>query len=95
MAQPLLSDLLGEIARRGYQRVIVQPHFLFHGELVEFIASQVARTAAEHSHQEWIVTRPLADLSPDAAVAADFMQKVIHDRCGQAGIHVVAPAAHD
>jgi sirohydrochlorin cobaltochelatase len=95
MARPLLGEKLTEIACRGYERVVVQPHFLFHGELVESIASQVADVAVQHPDQEWIVAPPLADNPDGVTSATEVIQKVILDRCDQAGIRVVATASGD
>jgi len=61
MARPLLHEQLAKLAGQDYGRVMVQPHLLFHGELVESIERQVAEMAAGHPQQEWIVTPPLAD----------------------------------
>jgi sirohydrochlorin cobaltochelatase len=90
MARPLLEEQLLKVAGQGYRHVIVQPHFLFHGELVDSITRQVAHMAAQHPEQEWIMTPPLADKPGVVGAATQLMQKVITDRCREAGIHVVA-----
>ena len=98
-ADDILADLdrmkLTDVACHGYRRVIVQPHLLFHGELVESIAMQVAEVAACHASPEWMMTEPLADNADSVAWGTESIQKVIVDRCRQAGIHVVAPGADD
>jgi sirohydrochlorin ferrochelatase len=95
MARPLLAQKLVEIGCRGYQRVVVQPHFLFHGELVESIAARVGDLAAQHPKQEWLIAPPLADYPGRVTSATELIQNVILDRCYQAGIRVVAPGADD
>jgi sirohydrochlorin cobaltochelatase len=95
MAQPLLAEQLAVVARQGYRRVIVQPHLLFCGELVDSIERQVAEVKGRYPETEWITTRPLADLPGTVSRATDLMEKVIFDRCQQAGIHVVVAGADD
>jgi len=90
MARPLLLEKLGELARQSYQRVVVQPHLLFDGELVEAIERQMSATAACCSEQEWIITRPLAADLGFVTFVTDLIRKVIEDRCREAGIRVVA-----
>jgi sirohydrochlorin ferrochelatase len=90
MARPLLPEQLQQAACQAYRRVIVQPHLLFRGELVESIEQQVAEMVVRHPEKQWIVTPPLADEPGIVTFATEFLQKVILDRCGQAGIHVAA-----
>ena len=95
MARPLLAEQLAVVARHGYRRVIVQPHLLFCGELVDSIERQVAEMKGRYPETEWITTRPLADLPGTVSRATDLMEKVILDRCQDAGIHVVVAGADD
>jgi sirohydrochlorin ferrochelatase len=95
MARPLLAELLPVIARQGYRRVIVQPHLLFRGELVDSIERQVAEAKGQSPETEWIVAEPLADLPGKSSSATKLLEKVILDRCQEAGIHVVAAEADD
>jgi sirohydrochlorin cobaltochelatase len=85
MAQPSLEQQVAKLAASGFRRVVVQPHFLFEGELVERIRGQIAKTAAETPQIEWIVTRPLADPVGKPGLASELLAKVIHDRCWPAG----------
>jgi sirohydrochlorin cobaltochelatase len=64
MAEPQLDAALAEIAELRYHRVVVQPHLLFHGELLETVSARVAAIAALWPHQQWIVAPQLgpADL---------------------------------
>jgi sirohydrochlorin cobaltochelatase len=68
MAEPRLEVALAEIAELRYHRVIVQPHLLFHGELLETVAAQVAAIVARWPHQQWLVAPHLgvADLLAQA-----------------------------
>jgi sirohydrochlorin cobaltochelatase len=89
MAQPLLCDQLRHVDCQGYSRVIVQPHFLFDGELVESINQQVGEMMVSHRATNWLVARPLVDSDSFVTPAAEFIRKVIVDRCREAGIRVV------
>jgi sirohydrochlorin ferrochelatase len=95
MARPLLDETLAQVASRDLYRVVVQPHFLFHGELVDSIQRQVAAIAEQCPSKEWFVTPTLADRPEIVTRAMDLLQKVIWDRCREAGIHVVAGRAGD
>jgi sirohydrochlorin cobaltochelatase len=95
MARPLLAEQLPVIARQGYRRVIVQPHLLFRGELVDSIERQVAEAKGQFPKTEWIVAQALADLPGKSSSATKLLEKVILDHCQEAGIHVVAAEADD
>jgi sirohydrochlorin cobaltochelatase len=95
MARPLLSEQLGNLGCQTYRRVIVQPHLLFDGDLVESIERHVAKAAARHRAQEWMVTPPLADRVGFVTFATELIQKVIEDRCREASIRVVALGRDD
>lgn len=59
MADPSLEEVLLAAARGGARRVVVEPHLLFGGVLMERIVDTVARFAGEHPHIEWVTTRHL------------------------------------
>jgi len=85
MAEPSLEQQVAKLAESRFRRVIVQPHFLFEGELVERIGGQIARAAADQPQIEWIVTQPLADPVGKPGLASELLAKVIRDRCREAG----------
>jgi sirohydrochlorin cobaltochelatase len=95
MALPSLQEQLTLLAGQGAGQVIVQPHLLFHGDLVDLVERQVAEVAAGHPESDWIVTPPLADPPGTVSVAADLIEKVILDRVRSASIHVVARGGDD
>jgi len=95
MARPLLHEHLPVIGGQRYGRVIVQPHLLFHGELVDSIERHVADAAAQFPETEWIMAPPLADLPGAGSRATELIEKVIFDRYQEVGIHVVAAGADD
>ena len=55
MAEPRLETALEEIAELRYHRVVVQPHLLFHGELLDTITERVAQIASRWPQQQWFV----------------------------------------
>jgi sirohydrochlorin ferrochelatase len=94
-ARPSLDEQLVKLAGADYERVIVQPHFLFEGELVQRIRGQIGGIASTHTKTEWILTRPLADSLGTIGLASKLLQKVILDRCQEVGIRVVVSAGDD
>lgn len=72
MAEPTLPQALAEVAELRYQRVIVQPHLLFHGELLTTVETEVARMAERWPHQQWLV-------APHCGVA-ELLAEAILDR---------------
>ncbi len=64
--RPLFQEILPEIARGGARRIVIQPHLLFAGCLVEKIGAQIEAVRPKWSGSDWIVTEPLA---PDPVLA--------------------------
>jgi sirohydrochlorin cobaltochelatase len=62
MAEPKYPAVLREVARRGYATVVVQPHFLFAGELLEKLRADVFELRREFSLIHW---RWTSHLGPD------------------------------
>ncbi|MEX0978038.1 MAG: sirohydrochlorin chelatase [Pirellulales bacterium] len=56
MAEPSLTAALDEAASCGAKRIVVQPHLLFGGVLLDRIALAVAGYAARLPHLEWVTT---------------------------------------
>jgi sirohydrochlorin ferrochelatase len=75
MADPPLEKVLDEIAASAARQVVVQPHLLFGGILVDRIAVLVARYTAAHPRIQWLVT---GHLGPSELAA-----KAIIDRARQ------------
>jgi len=94
-AKPSFDEHLAKLAVADYKRVIVQPHFLFEGELVDRIRGQIAETVAEQPQTEWIMTEPLADPPGKPGLASELLAKVIFQRCQEVGIRVVVSAGDD
>jgi sirohydrochlorin ferrochelatase len=76
MAQPRLEPMLAEIAALRFRRVVVQPHLLFHGELLEKLAAQVEEVSAQWPGQQWRVAPRLG--------TADLLIEVMAERFWEA-----------
>jgi sirohydrochlorin cobaltochelatase len=59
MAQPALAEVLERAAQSSAERIVVQPHLLFAGLLLDRIREQVANMARRQPQKEWIVTQQL------------------------------------
>jgi sirohydrochlorin cobaltochelatase len=73
MAAPLLGDVLSGVVESEFRRVIVQPHLLFHGELVERLQRQVHEFAARGREPEWLLAKVLADDLPPGDAGAELL----------------------
>jgi sirohydrochlorin cobaltochelatase len=90
MAQPQVQDVLPQLAARDWQRIVVQPHLLFHGDLYDALARRVQALAAQYSQQQWLLTPYLGEALPSGP-AAELLVAAILQRFGAAAIRVVAP----
>jgi sirohydrochlorin ferrochelatase len=59
VAEPRLDDVLRQAAAWPFRRVVVQPHLLFHGELLDGLRRRVAAAAESAPDRQWIVTAHL------------------------------------
>jgi sirohydrochlorin cobaltochelatase len=80
MARPGLRETLPELARKGWKRVVVQPHLLFHGDLYDTLSSAIENCRMESSKTEWIVTPHLSRGLAQAAVVQNLLLDAIGDR---------------
>lgn len=84
VAKPTVAEALEKAARSRFRRVIVQPHLLFHGEVLSAIEAAVRDQAMrqEVDPKEWIVTKHLgaASLVAEAVIemVLDTMSKWPH-----------------
>jgi sirohydrochlorin cobaltochelatase len=90
MAEPALDRVLPQVAAQGFERVVVQPHLLFHGELYDGIARKVESIARAHPRQEWIVTSVLGDEPESPGPASELLCEVLIERFGATMIRVAA-----
>jgi len=84
MARPLLAEQLGQLAAANYRRVIVQPHLLFEGDLVDSLRRQVASVARTSLEIEWLVTTLLSDVQGAAGVGTELLIEAAAARCQEA-----------
>jgi sirohydrochlorin ferrochelatase len=59
MGVPLLKDVLPTLTGSTFKRIVVQPHFLLKGRLVDAIVKTTAAVAEMHREIDFIVTEPL------------------------------------
>ena len=64
--RPSVPEVLEQLAASACPTVVVQPHLLFEGELVEQLREQVAAAAAGRADQRWVIT---PTLGTDVALA--------------------------
>ena len=64
--KPLLADALREVERLGCSRVVVQPHLLFQGRVLEQVHRLVHQAAGRHPGVELLLAR---HLGPDPLLA--------------------------
>jgi sirohydrochlorin cobaltochelatase len=74
MADPLLESVLDEVASSACQRVVIQPHLLFGGVLLDRMRELVERYAWRHPHVQWVTA---AHLGP-----SELLVQAILDRAG-------------
>jgi sirohydrochlorin cobaltochelatase len=55
LADPRLEATLDALAESRYRRIVVQPHLLFYGLLLDRIAQLVESYAQRYPRQEWVV----------------------------------------
>lgn len=94
MAPPAVQDVLSQLAEQDWQRIVVQPHLLFHGELLDQLQRLVAAAGVRNPRQEWILAPHLAQgIAAGSSVGEQLVGAILH-RFGQAreaAIRVVGP----
>ncbi|MDX1947078.1 MAG: CbiX/SirB N-terminal domain-containing protein [Pirellulaceae bacterium] len=90
MAQPRVGEVIARLAASRYRRIVVQPHLLFHGDLAEGLAAQVAAVRAKNSRQEWLLAPLLADDLGEGGPADELLVALLAGRYHSAAIRIVA-----
>ncbi len=67
---PTVDELLFEAEKSMATTIVVQPHLLFEGELIEQLRQKVETLRKRNSHQRWLVAMPLGS---DPALAKTFL----------------------
>lgn len=78
MASPSFEQALAKIATGGINRIVVQPHLLFNGELLRRMRDDVADAAKKYCHSQWIVARQLGASPPLIDAICDRLADVEH-----------------
>lgn len=73
MAKPPLEEVLKRIASRNAPSVVVVPHLLFQGDLLDTIAAKVNKFQQEFPNTQWRLAR---HLGPDRRVANALVERV-------------------
>jgi sirohydrochlorin ferrochelatase len=73
MERPPLTELLPQVGAAGASRIVVQPHLLLPGCLLEQVRAEVERASRQWDRSEWVVTEPLG---PDRLVAQAVVEMV-------------------
>lgn len=54
MAQPSMASVFAEVGAGSFRRVLVVPHLLFEGDLLDQVTAQVAAAQKDFPHQTWL-----------------------------------------
>lgn len=76
-ARPSLEESLAQAARSGFRRIVVQPHLLFTGQVLEEVRRAVSAASASNNDAErceWIVTQ---HLGPSPLVAEAIITSAV------------------
>jgi sirohydrochlorin cobaltochelatase len=81
IAKPSLPEALEQAAASGAKQIVVQPHLLFSGEMLDTTAAAVAHARQQNPHIDWQQSESLASdlLEPDS-IAAEFLVRALRDR---------------
>ncbi len=71
LAEPSLADALAEIAGCKVKRIVVQPHLLFQGDLLDSLRRSISEACRQWPQRQWLLTDQLGPhpLLADAVVA--------------------------
>ncbi len=68
--RPTVNEVLDALAATGLPWLVVQPHLLFEGELIEELRREVEYRQSLSASQKWIITETLGSTSLDQRLAA-------------------------
>ena len=80
MARPSLGEQLKRLSQSSYERIVVQPHLLFQGDLLESLYRQVAEARGLQAGRQWVVTAILADPPGAAGPGTELLETVLVER---------------
>lgn len=76
MAQPPAEEIIAAAAVSPYQQIVIQPHLLFHGELLERLVAEMSLASAKDPGKIWRMSRVLGDGREEAALARIMLQAI-------------------
>lgn len=77
MAKPPLDEVLEDAGTQSFDRVVVQPHLLFEGVLLDRLRTRVAEIRERYPQTEWVLAERLG---PHRLVAETIADRVEHAR---------------
>jgi sirohydrochlorin cobaltochelatase len=80
MAEPLLDRVLEQVTDQGPKQVVIQPHLLFGGVLLDRVARIVEHHASQHRHIQWVTTGHLGVSKCVAQAILDRASKALADK---------------
>ncbi len=72
--RPTVNEVLDALAATGLPWLVVQPHLLFEGELIEELRREVEYRQSLSASQKWIITETLGSTSLDQRLAAALIR---------------------
>lgn len=88
-ARPTLHEQLQRLAATGFKRIVVQPHLLFAGELIDVVRQRVEEVARHSGQTRWLVVPPLAEGVLRCAELRGLMMQAVLTQMQEAAIRVV------
>ncbi len=73
-ASPSLDDLIDELLGGEHSRIVIQPHLLFRGAILDGIRDRVAAANGQQQRQNWSVTE---HLGPDSLLAEAVVDRFL------------------
>lgn len=78
MADPKLETAIAKILTEPWKRIVVQPHLLFAGELLDQISRVVAGARSARPDQQWLMTKILgSELDPSSAAGRLLVDTIL------------------
>ena len=74
MASPTVSESAAQLVKDSPRLVVVQPHFLFGGQLLDRIRKTVSQLADSYPGSRWVLARPLG---PDPLLADAIVSRIV------------------
>lgn len=92
MAQPRLPETLRRVASLGFRQIVIQPHLLFAGKLLERLHHEVAESARRFPDASWRVAAPLGPRRAVAEAISDHVLQAAWSRQPAAPLPIVETA---